>query len=80
MKPVDFHESNTTFAKNQTGFIPLPAHRTLEGVVVSCWRLSWWERLKVIFTGRIWSLQQTHNDPLQGQALSVTWPFQKGKR
>ena len=31
----------------------LPAFRG-EGQVISCWHLSFWERLKLLFTGRLW--------------------------
>lgn len=77
MQPTDFPESNVTFAKDQPEYLPLPAHRTRDvtATVTSCWRFNWRERLKVLFTGRIWWSQLTFGHPLQPQRPSVDSPF-----
>lgn len=75
MKPVSFREVTDVLAKNQPQYLPLPVHRSADGVVVSCWRLSFWERVKVLFTGRLWALQMTFGQPLQPQAFDVSKPF-----
>jgi hypothetical protein len=56
MKPIKFPEANVTFAKDQPEYQQLPALRydTQHGEVVSCWRLSWKERLRVLFGGKVW--------------------------
>ena len=48
MKPVKFKERNATIAKDQHEYNNLPAHIE-DGVVTSCWSLSWKERFKVLF-------------------------------
>jgi hypothetical protein len=54
MKPVEFKQQNVVFAKDQPEYQPLPALRlnTPEGEVISCWRLSFKERLHVLIFGR----------------------------
>lgn len=66
MKPVKFKESNAVYAKDQKEYLPLPAFKydTKEGEVVSCWNLSLMERLRVLFTGRLWVSLMTFNKPL----------------
>lgn len=74
MKPVKFAGSNTTFAKDQAPYLPLPAYRNKQderGEVISCWHLTWRERLRLLFTGRIFWSQWTFNNPLQPQRASL---------
>jgi hypothetical protein len=67
MKPIKFPEHNVVFAKNQPQYQPLPVlkYSSPEGDVVSCWALSWKERFRILFSGRIWLCLMTFNDPLQ---------------
>lgn len=74
MKPVKFKESNVVFAKDQTEYLPLQAHRTKNGTVTSCWKLSFIEKVKILFTGRIYIQIMTFNQRLQPQLLSVDNP------
>lgn len=71
MKPVSFKQVNTVYGKDQPDYIPLPAHRSGTGEVISCWQLNLWERIKVLFTGRIYVTLLTYNNPLQPQKLST---------
>lgn len=66
MKPIKFKEQNCTFAENQPEYIPLPAFRnnSKEGEVISCWQFSIWERLRILFTGKLWVSLWTFNKPL----------------
>jgi hypothetical protein len=66
MKPIKFKEQNVTFAENQPEYMPLPAFRnsTTEGEVISCWQLSFTERIRILFTGKLWVLLMTFNKPL----------------
>jgi hypothetical protein len=80
MKPVPFIEQNCVYAKDQPEYLPLPVHKTENGRLISCWKLSWVERLKVLFTGRIWSHVLTFNQPLQPQLLEVDKPFSVEKK
>lgn len=73
MKPVEFKHQNVIFAKDQPEYQPLPALRldTPEGQVISCWKMSIWERMKVLFTGRVWLSLMSFNKPLTPSYLAV---------
>lgn len=56
MGPVEFKQQNILFqppAGMEAEVEPLPAFQG-EGQVISCWQLTLWERLKLLFTGRLW--------------------------
>lgn len=78
MKPVKFKGVNVTYAENQPEYMPLPVHKTPDGTVTSCWKMSFWERVKVLFTGRIFLTVLTFNKPLQ-PVLLMTENLSKGK-
>lgn len=67
MKPIEFPEANVVFAKDQPEYTPLPAFKanTPEGECISCWQLSFSERLRLLFTGKLWVSLMTFNGPLQ---------------
>lgn len=73
MKPIDFKEQNVVFAENQPEYEALPALKIKghEGQVVSCWRLSFRERLRVLFTGKVWVSLLSFNKPLTPPFLST---------
>lgn len=73
MHPVKFKEHNMVFAENQPEYLPLPAHRDSDGIVTSCWKMSFIERIKILFTGRIYLLQMTFNNPLQPQLPKLSF-------
>lgn len=75
MEVIEFEGCNVTYAENQPEYLPLPAHKTGAGKVTSCWRLSFFERLQVAFTGRIWLNILTFNKPLQPLKMSIKRPF-----
>lgn len=66
MTPIKFPEANVTFAKDQPEYQPLPAFKknSPQGEVVSCWKLSLKERLRILFTGKLWVSLYTFNNPL----------------
>lgn len=74
MSPADFPEVNVVFAKDQTEYLPLPCYRDPQGTVLSCWRLTWRERLRLVLTGRLWFVQMTFGDPLQPICPLATKP------
>lgn len=74
MTPIEFEGCNTTIAKDQPQYIPLPALSLHGGDVTFCWRLTWKERIKLLFTGTLWHTVMTFRHPLQPQMLSVTMP------
>lgn len=64
MNPINFKESNHTYAENDPNNNPLPVLEG-NGVVVSCWRVSIWEALRILWTGKIWHSQHTFGRPPQ---------------
>ena len=74
MKPVKFKHQNVVYAENQPEYIPLPALRlnTTEAEVISCWKLSFKERVKVIFTGIVWVSMASFNKPIMPLFLSIS--------
>lgn len=75
MKPIEFPEQTCVYAKDQPEYLPLPARKTHDGMVITCWSLTWRERFKILFTGRIWWSVLTFNRPLQPLLPSVDRPF-----
>ena len=69
----------TVLAKDQPEYIPLPvAHvQYSDGVrsMISCYRLTWRERLRILFSGKVWWEQLTFGRPLQPQKLYLTEPL-----
>ncbi len=73
MKAVKFKHQNITFAENQPEYLPLPALKldTLQGEVITCWQLSFKERIKVLFLGKVWMCLVSFNRPLTPSMLAV---------
>ena len=74
MKPITFPEQTIVWAKDQPPYLPLPAY-TDEKQTISCWQLSWRERIRVLLFGRLWLRQLNFGAPLQPQSPSITTPF-----
>ena len=75
MKPVPFKFQNFVYKKNSSKYDELPAwkNKGARGEVVSCWKMSFLERLKVLFTGRVWLLAVTHNKPLTPYKMTTNY-------
>ncbi|HEY1054142.1 MAG TPA: hypothetical protein VGE24_03380 [Emticicia sp.] len=73
MKPVNFLGQNIVYAKNQPEYQPLPGFKaeTQNGEFISCWKLSFVERLIILFTGRLWVSLLTFNKPLTPSFFTV---------
>lgn len=73
MTPAKFKHQNVVFAENQPEYMPLPALKLFDpqGTVVTCWKLSFTERIKLLFTGRVWLSLLTFNQPLTPSYMSV---------
>lgn len=73
MKPIKFKEVTKIYAEDQPEYIPLPVHarKNINGEVISCHKLTFRERLKILFTGKIWCSVWTFNKPLQPIKLTV---------
>lgn len=76
MESIEFPEQTMVWAKNQPPYRPLPAYVNDEETI-SCWKLTWRERLRVLFTGQLWLRQMNFGAPLQPQAPTVETPFVK---
>ena len=74
MHPIEFPEQNRIWAAQQRPYLPLPAY-TDERETVSCWALTFRERLRLLFTGRLWLRQCNFGSPLQPQRPTVDRPF-----
>jgi len=77
MKPSKFKQQNCVCAQEQPEYLPLPAYKSEDGIVTTCWRLSFAERIRVLFTGKIWWQTMTFNKPLQPQKPSATNPLEQ---
>lgn len=75
MEPIKFDECNVIFAEDQKEYNPLPAHKSDQGIVTSCWKMTWKERVKVFFVGKVYLQLFTFNSPLQPQRIVVHNPF-----
>jgi len=77
MKVIHFKECNRTYAKDQLQYQNLPCHKTENGTVTSCWKLSFKERVKVLFTGVVFLRTLTFNKPIQPLLMAVDNPVQE---
>ncbi len=63
------------FAKDQPEYFPLPAYRSEDGYVVTRWKLTLCERIRVLLRGDIWLSVLTYNRPLQPVKLETEAPL-----
>lgn len=63
----------TNYAETQDEYFTLPAYRYKDkhGSVLFRWRVPFWDRIKLLFTGNIYHVVMTFNKPLQPQKLMV---------
>lgn len=71
LQPIVFPQKNTTYAENQPEYTPLPVHKSIDGCVTSCWQMPVWERIKFLFSGKIFVCSMTFNQPLQPLRLTT---------
>lgn len=66
-------------AKDQPEYLPLPvAHvEYSDGVqsMISCYKLTWKERAKILISGKVWWEQLTFGNPLQPQKMYTQEPL-----
>lgn len=76
MKPVHFKGDNHVVAVSQEPYLPLPVHvdNCAEVIITSCWKMSVGQRIKCLFTGKIYVQLMTFGKPLQPQKVSVENP------
>lgn len=73
MTPKYFKEVNVTFAKDQPEYKQLPAFKnnSPQCEVITCWNLSFKERIRILFKGEIWLCLYTFNNPLPPTFLTT---------
>lgn len=73
MTPFRFEECNIILGKDQPEYSQLPAYKenSVDGELIYCFKLSFLERLQVLFTGKIWTGVLTYNKPFQPTFNSV---------
>ena len=73
MKPVEFKHQNIVYAKDQPQYQPLPALKfnTPNGEVISCWKMNVGDRIKCLFTGKVWLNMYSFNKRLTPVLLTV---------
>lgn len=82
MKPIRFTGWNTSFAEDQPEYQVLPGcmREGDEGEFISCWKLTFLERLKLLFSGRLYLSCYTFNQPLQPQLPYVENPLREDEK
>ncbi len=74
MDIIKFKECNVVYAENQEEYLKLPAHRNSAGCLTTCWKPNLFERLQILFTGKIWLQILTFNKPLQPLRMQTEKP------
>ena len=64
--------SEITFAKDQPEYVPLPALKFQDGLVVTRWSLSLAERIHLLLGGSVFLGLLTFNGPLQPIRISTS--------
>jgi hypothetical protein len=80
MEPVSpvvpgFDLPEVVLAEHQSEYAPLPAYRDDTGNVVTRWRFTWRERIRVLLHGNLWLVSATFNHPLQPVYLDTECPI-----
>ena len=78
MEPTTFPEQTMVIAKHQPQYLPLPAHvddNDPQGRITFCWKLTWRERIRLLWTGLLWQQVLAFGEPLQPQKLLVYKPW-----
>ena len=74
MEPINFDGANCVYGKDQPEYMPLPAHKDENGVVLTCWKLSPEDMQRIQETGVIWLEMLTFNKPLMPVRLDSVKP------
>lgn len=78
MKAIKFPESNVVYGANQPEYIPLFCYYEKDGysdAAISCWKLSLWEKIVVLFTGKIWLEVLLFHKPFPPVRVMAKIPF-----
>lgn len=66
LKAVKFKESNCMATGK--GYFDLPTRKDSR-MFTSCWRVSFWKRIKLLFTGKIWLCLEHERQPEEMKKL-----------
>ncbi len=77
MIPIEFEGHNKVYAKDQKEYLPLPVYEDeiQGGRVFHCWQLSFKERIKILFTGKLWINVLNFGQKLQPIKPMIDSPF-----
>jgi len=75
MKAVNFKDSNRVFGKHEDVYQTLHALALGNGIIVSCWKLSLMDSIRIAFTGKVWLSLKTDPVWLPPQCVSAKKPF-----
>jgi hypothetical protein len=73
IKPVIFPEKNTTFSGDNCP--DLPVYKSPEGDLLICYKLGRRDRLRMLFTGKLWVIQSTGLKTVQPLTLESKKPI-----
>jgi len=77
MEPTKFAENNFTLkGTNYEGVSDLPVYLD-DKYVISCWAVSWIDRIKLLLSGKVWFWCIGSNHP--PISLSIDNPFKHGE-
>jgi len=73
MKAIEFEECNHKFAERQDQYHTLPGHiqQEIPGEFKFCMKLEFWERVRILFTGKMWCSLLTYGRDLQPSRFST---------
>lgn len=73
MEPIDFPERNNLVARDQSEYTTLPSYINPgpRGEVIFCLKLSITERIKILFTGKLWCCLLCFHKPVTPSFFSV---------
>lgn len=74
--PVPEGWRRVVYAENQKEYLPLPCLQedSPTGHVITNWKLTWRERLKILFKGNLYLTVMTFHKPLQPILLRIDPP------
>jgi len=74
MELGEFDESNDFIGGRESSFRVYRDYDSDEGLIVFCWKLNFFERLQVLFTGRVWHHVLLNGERLQECAITIEKP------
>lgn len=75
LTPCHFKGVNTTYGSGQKEYLPLLAHKTEDGDVITAWRIDDEAFEALRYERKIYFLQKTFNQPLQPVSVFATNPL-----